>query len=87
MENLNTEIKCKGISLSCSALDIITFDKMVEMAKKYFENDEVEELIVAQRQFNINKHSQIFTRYFEKNYRTVSDKRVKDGNITFPYGY
>ena len=81
------EIKCKGISLTCNAKDIITFEKMVELAVKYSQDGITDELLVPQRQFTLNAHCQIFTRHFEKIYKAVSEKRVINGNLTLPFGY
>ena len=82
-----TEIKCKGIALTCLARDFVTFAKMVELAVKYSQNGEIEEILVPQRQFTINAHCQIKTRQFDKIYKAVSEKRWIQGELTFPYGY
>ena len=85
--NFKAEIKCKGISLCYNARQIISFEKMMEMAKNFNEEDKTDEIVVPQRQFTLNKHCQIFTRYFDKIYKAVSDKRYIEGDTTFPYGY
>ena len=86
-EEVVTEIKCKGIALTCIARDFITFKKMVELAIKYSIDGISDEVMVPQSQFVINAHCQIFTRQFEKIYKAVSEKRAIKGDITVPYGY
>ena len=84
---VHTEIKCKGICLTTKARDIITFKNMVDLAIDYSINNRNNQLKVPQRQFNLNKHCQIFTRYFDKIYKAVSEKRCISGNNTVPFGY
>jgi len=82
-----TEIKSKGINLSNSAREIITFERMINLAVQYSQENNQIQLTVPQRQFTINRHSQVFTRQFEKVYQAVSEKRVINGNYTLPFGY
>ena len=82
-----TEIKCKGIFMSSTAREMINFDQMVEQATAYFQLNETIEISIPQRNFDLNRHCQIFTRYFEKIYKPVSEKRVIFNNFTLPYGY
>ncbi len=60
---------------------------MVELANVYSKEKKALEILVPQRQFKINNHCQIFTRYFDKIYKAVSEKRVISSNITLPFGY
>jgi len=85
--NIISNIKTKGISQVVHAANCITFEEMLRLANVYAHSDETIEIPVPQRQFIINRHSQIFTRYFDKIYRAISEKRVIHGNITLPYGY
>ena len=82
-----SEIKSKGITLTGLALEKINFKKMVDMAIKYSIERKTEEIEIPQRQFVLNRHTQIFTRYLEKIYKAVSTKRVINDNITSPYGF
>jgi len=86
--NENTSvIKCKGVSLSDIATNNINIKKMIDLAVSYSIEGKKDEIHILQRQFTINRHSQVFTRYFEKVYRAVSEKRVIKGNLTLPFGY
>ena len=83
-----SEIKSKGITLTGLALEKINFKKMVDMAIKYSIERKTEEIDIPQRQFVLNRHTQIFTRHFDKVYQAVSTKRViNNNNITLPYGF
>jgi DNA polymerase elongation subunit (family B) len=84
--NIRTVIKVKGISLTVKALELITFEQMVDMAIRY-SNAEKKEIRIPQMQFSTSKHHQIFTRYFDKIFRAVSTKRCISANVTLPYGY
>ena len=83
--SISSEIKCKGISLNFLARQSIDFEKVVNMATSSEDGREV--IMVDQRQFDLNKHNQIKTRYFKKQYRITSDKRYLHNGITYPYGY
>ena len=84
---LSSTCKVKGISLNESTLDIITFNKMFEMASGYSEGKHIC-LEVPQMQITASQHHQVSTRYFDKKYQAVSTKRyIKEPNLTLPYGF
>ena len=87
----NGEIKCKikikGIALTKRALEIIKFINIFNMAISYPDEQVPTKLYVEQVQWNINKHSMIKTRTFNKEYKALSKKRIIKGNLTLPYGY
>ena len=60
---------------------------MLDLAVSYSIQRKQNQIMVPQRQFILNRHCQIFTKYYKKVYQAVSDKRVIEGNKTLPYGY
>jgi len=83
-----SENKCKGIALTSDASNCITIEKMIDLAINYADYQISDEILIPQRQFLLNKHCQIFTRYFDKVYKAFSEKRIiKNKNLTLPYGY
>jgi len=82
-DEVKSEMKCKGIALNYLARQSIDFKKIIELAL----NNDIDPVLVKQRQFDLNRHNQIKTRYFDKQFRLTSDKRFIKGNLTFPYGY
>uniref|UniRef100_A0A158P570 DNA-directed DNA polymerase n=2 Tax=Tetranychus urticae TaxID=32264 RepID=A0A158P570_TETUR len=82
-----SNIKVKGIKLSSGALDIITVQRLVQMAEQYIHGNQ-DQFKVAQTNIVSNKFThQVTTRNFDKIYRAVSEKRRIIGNNTRPYGY
>ena len=88
-------IKAKGITLSHSAMDIVNFDSMRELATEYVNNmgddDICEKISVPQMQIRPTKHHTLETKNFDKKVRAYSTKRriFIDGeeNNTLPYGW
>ncbi|XP_074604152.1 uncharacterized protein LOC141857561 [Brevipalpus obovatus] len=81
------EIKAKGIRLSAQALDIINFEKMMDMANKFSKGDNYS-LSIPQFRIRSTAASHIvYSEIIEKIYRVVSDKRRLDGLSTLPYGF
>ncbi|MDI9312522.1 MAG: DNA polymerase [Limnohabitans sp.] len=89
--NINGEtkaiLKTKGIRNDASTLDTINIKNMIEMANNYINRVEdirtVKQWTVKSDKFKHFVHS----RYFDKIYRCVSEKRRLNGNSTLPYGY
>ena len=79
-------MKIKGISLTEKTLDIISFEKMLEMAKCYSTGEQIT-VLVPQGQICSDKHHNVTTRCFEKIYRATSDKRRVSSNNTVPFGF
>jgi len=80
-------IKTKGIRLSTQALELINFEKMLEMANQYAQG-RISDLRVPQFRIRTTTASHIvYSETIEKIYRVVSDKRRLDGVSTLPYGY
>jgi DNA polymerase type B, organellar and viral len=83
-------IKNKGIMLRGNALQIVTLERMMEMAEKYYHSlGAVEEkLSIPQHRIFTDKKSQMITsKEFFKDFRVVSKKRRIIGNATVPYGF
>ena len=80
-------MKVKGISLTEKTLEILSIEKMLQMARAYDNNKRLC-VEVPQMQINTDKHHQLTTRNFNKTYQAVSTKRVIiDKNVTVPYGF
>ncbi|XP_074596399.1 uncharacterized protein LOC141851557 [Brevipalpus obovatus] len=80
-------MKTKGIRLSAQALEIINFEKMLEMAYKLARGEGFD-LKIPQFRIKTTTASHIlFSETIEKIYRVVSDKRRLDEKCTLPYGY
>ncbi|XP_074596429.1 uncharacterized protein LOC141857628 [Brevipalpus obovatus] len=85
---IKSKIKTKGITLNKATLQFINYDFMIDAAKKYSRKDSGERSAKVP-QFNIvvDSHHNLITKYFSKAYRVVSEKRIVQNNITFPYGF
>jgi len=79
-------IKVKGINLTEASLDIINFKSMLNTAIKYIQGEPTT-LSVPQMNIYSDAHHGVYTRYFPKIVRAVSEKRIVDGNDTVPFGY
>ena len=83
-----TVVKTKGIRHDATTLNIVTMEKMTEMARRYSEMRISDEVSLKQLQFTSHKYKQyVRTEYRPKIYRMVSTKRVITGNSTLPYGF
>ena len=82
-------IKAKGITLTDNSLDIIKMESMVKLAESYIINNghDSDKLMIEQMQIKADRMHSIETRYFEKTFRVMSEKRRIFGNDTLPYGY
>ena len=82
-----TTIKVKGIRLTSTALNIISIQKLLEMANSYITGIQ-ESVNVQQSNIVSDKFTHVVnTRSFHKIYRAVSEKRRLIGNDTRPFGY
>lgn len=80
-------IKTKGIRLSAEALEIVNFQRMMEMVNRYSKGEEYN-LNIPQFRIRSTAASHIvYSETIDKMYRVVSDKRRVDGLSTLPYGY
>jgi hypothetical protein len=93
-ENVNepiTTIKVKGVTLTASALDLITFQSMIDLAQDYVNNNgdtsKCKRLSIPQMQIRPTKMQTIETKHFDKTFRAMSEKRRINGNDTLPFGY
>ena len=88
---IKTEYKCKGISLTSKAHEIINFENIVKQAIKRQSEESSAPLLVPQLRFKINKYHEIYSEYFDKIYRATGDKRnvlLKNNvYVTVPWGY
>ena len=84
-------IKVKGISLTEKVLDLVNFKTFITLAKEFVENEgdviKCQEIKLPQMQIRPTKLQTIETKYFEKIFRTMSEKRRIIGNDTLPFGY
>ncbi|XP_074604005.1 uncharacterized protein LOC141857411 [Brevipalpus obovatus] len=80
-------MKTKGIRLSAQALEMINFQKMLEMANKYAQGEKTDLQIPQFRIRSTTASHIVYSETIEKIYRVVSDKRRLDGISTLPYGY
>ncbi|XP_053213282.1 uncharacterized protein LOC128396692 [Panonychus citri] len=86
-EDTKSIIKVKGIRLTSKALDIITTQKLLEMAHSYIGGNQ-QTVNITQSNIVSDKFTHtVETRNFEKIYRAVSEKRRIIGNDTRPFGY
>jgi hypothetical protein len=98
-KSVTTTLKCKGISLTHKALDVINLNKMIELAASYMheENKSVE---VEQLQIRSDRHHTLYSNYVNKKLQTVFEKRhlllnsvnqlyINDCKtlVTVPFGY
>lgn len=82
-----TEIKAKGITLTASCLELLSFDKIMDMGKNYLLK-KVDEVFVPQKLITSDKEThQVFTESRRKLYRAVYTKRKIVDGITRPFGY
>jgi hypothetical protein len=67
-------IKAKGITLNSNTVNIINFEKMLDLAKKYIDG---ESIIVKNPQMLIkaDRGRELYTRYLDKQFRVLSEKR------------
>jgi len=85
-------IKIKGITLTDTVLDIVNFEKMLDLAIEYVDKEgrsnECSNVSVPQMQIRATKLQTIETSIFNKTLRAVSEKRrVCRDNNTLPFGY
>ena len=81
-------IKAKGVSLTAKALEVINFDEMKRLALEYAETRESSVLQVDQQRIaSYTSHQLVMTKEFRKNYRALSEKRMVQGNDSFPFGW
>ena len=78
-------IKVKGFTLSHSASEVITFDKMKEVAlSREGVSLQVKGDTTIRRDI---KRRRVVTVPLSKTYRSTFDKRIKEGNYSVPYGF
>lgn len=84
-------MKVKGIKLNEKVMDLVSFEKFIDMAAKYSRDDterQVVEVHVPQLQFCIDKAHVVTTREYMKVFRATSLKRrIINAKMTLPYGY
>ncbi len=101
IENPDKSTKCimkiKGISLTHRALDVINFNKMIELATSHVEGSH-KSVEVDQLQIKSDKHHTLYTSYINKEIQTVFEKRciippsgcethIANSYVTLPFGY
>lgn len=84
-------IKAKGITLNAETQEKITFSEMRRLVDAYIpdpKNKDQPQILVDQFQIRAipNKLS-VQSRYYQKKYRVVSEKRRIIGNDTLPFGF
>jgi hypothetical protein len=82
-----TVVKNKGMTLHADALNILTFERLFEMAKLYCEDGITTEEKIKQFRIHSAKNQIVTTITLNKVYRPVSEKRLIVGNDTYPKGY
>ena len=84
-------IKVKGITLTDKAMDIIKMESMTKLAEEYINNNGdlkvSSNLKIPQMEIRPNNMQVIKTRYFEKTFRAMSNKRRIKDDDTLPYGF
>lgn len=84
------KMKVKGLSLTEKTLDIITLERMIDMAVKYCNMGEDRENLqykIPQTQFCIDKAHTVSTCEYQKIFRATSKKRrIINSKLTVPYG-
>ncbi len=85
-------IKAKGMTLNSNTVNIINFEKMIDLAKKYIDGENIV-VKVLQMLIKADSDRELYTRYLDKEFRVLSEKRriacgegVERGK-TLPYGY
>lgn len=81
-----TTIKAKGIHLNAKTLNVISIETITNLAINYIKGENTT-VLAPQFQIQATKSHNVESRYFNKIYRAVSEKRKIVGNNTRPYGY
>ncbi|MDI9312371.1 MAG: DNA polymerase, partial [Limnohabitans sp.] len=83
----HSTLKVKGIRLDGKSLEILNLDLMKNLAEKYIEGHN-EQISIEQFKISCDKYNHFVTsKYFDKVYRVVSEKRKIVSYKTFPFGY
>ena len=83
-------VKVKGITLTAKALQLLTVEKLKEIAEQYCLHPDEEQVKVSIFQSRIGcdpKHQLVYQQEMYKVYRAVSEKRIVIGNDTLPFGW
>lgn len=80
-------IKAKGITLDAKTLKQINLNLLMKMCESFvFKNETIEEK-VEQHRIHATKDQTVTNRVIVKVYRAVSEKRIVEGNNTYPKGF
>ena len=79
-------MKTKGLKLNGTILQTFNFEEMVKIAEDYSEGRTTVRNF-PQMQIRTDKYHNLRTRYMEKMYRAVCEKRIVEGKNTRPYGF
>lgn len=82
-------LKAKGLVLTSEACQIVHFDSMIDMCKKFIAGETIEYRIPQFRIHSNYKTGHVYSCYNLKKYRVSGDKRLKlqGDNDTWPYGF
>ena len=83
-------IKAKGITLNEETSEKITFSEIKRLVETFIDSNDPRQDQIVVNQFHIlanPKRMLVKSRYYEKIYRVVSEKRRVVGNDSLPFGY
>jgi hypothetical protein len=81
-------VKVKGFTLDNQAAQLLNFETMKEMVRKYVEEEIRDTLTINQSRIGRTVAREVVTFPQTKRYKVVYDKRaIRDGYVTYPYGY
>jgi hypothetical protein len=80
-------VKVKGITIDAKALQTLTIERMTEMAKAYCHDNTTIEQHITQNRIRSLPDQTIINQKLSKLHRAVSEKRLIDGNDTYPRGW
>ena len=80
--------KVRGFTLSSATAKHINFETLKRVVKNYVKNDCREEVNVVSSRIERTADRNVITKYSNKKFRLVYDKRVvKENFCTYPYGW
>jgi hypothetical protein len=83
----HTVIKAKGLRLHTSALDVLSFEEMINSVAAYMRKEQLS-LKVPQYHIRSKRDHVVCTKFFDKLYKIVADKRrTITCSLTRPFGY
>ena len=84
--NSKSLIKVKGIKLTVAALEHINLENIINAAIEYTKGNVIQ-LQVPQFEIRPTSKHEMYSRYFLKNFKPTSTKRIINSGKTLPYGF